>query len=98
MTHEVLEQLEFATSELQRHIAAGDSPAEDIDLEIRHSESQRLSPAASPHEGANARDQFRKGERLHEIVVGAGLESQHAVLYSVTRSQDEHWRMDAAVT
>ena len=49
----------------------------------------RLTGAATgqrPH----ARFQFRQGEGLGQVVVGAGIEAAHAILDAVLRGQDQH--------
>src|SRR2546423_7838498 len=39
---------------------------------------------------SHAREQFRKRERLYQIIICAEFESFHAVAHTVTRSQEEN--------
>ena len=67
----------------------------EMHLEIPDAEPGRLGDTAAPYERANAGEKFRKGERLDEVVVGAGVESDDAVLQRVTGRQHEDGRLHA---
>ena len=65
----------------------GASPSVDenvVDFDIR----LRLTGRAA-NQGAEARKKFGKVERLDEVIVGAGVESAHAVFGCITRSEQE---------
>src|ERR1041384_5879716 len=51
----------------------------------------------APRESADARQQLAKGERLREIVVGAGVQAADAIVDGVARGEHEHRRADAAL-
>ena len=41
----------------------------------------------------NPRDQLRRIERLGQVVVGAGRQSEHAIARLATRRQHQHWNI-----
>src|SRR5262249_37600283 len=57
----------------------------------------RLPTPAAAQQGADARQDFREGKRLHQIIVGAFVEPVHPVIDGVFRSEDQHGRLDSAL-
>jgi hypothetical protein len=53
-------------------------------------EHRRRAPARAPRQRAYARAQLVEVERLHQIVVGAGVEALHPVGHGIARGDDEH--------
>ena len=51
---------------------------------------------AAPGEGAHPRLEFRQGERLGHVVVGAGVEAADALLDRIGRGEDQHGQQRAA--
>ena len=58
--------------------AAHDAPLE-IDFGIGKVDHFARVGRGAPQDGADARHQFARAERLHHIIVGADLEQQHFV-------------------
>ena len=50
----------------------------------------------APRQGPHARHQFRRSERLDQVIVGAGLQPAHPVLHLVARRQQQHRQPAAA--
>ena len=58
---------------------------------------QRVIGSAAPQQCADAREKFGKCERFYQIVVGAAVQSMHAILQSVSRSQKENRGFESAL-
>jgi len=54
----------------------------------------RLAPAPAG-EGPDPRDQFREGEGLHQVVVGAGVQAAHAGIHRILGREDQHRKVEA---
>ncbi len=76
-----------------RHLAR-----HQVHLEVAEHQPRRIHGAAAPDQRADARHQLGEGERLHQVVVGAAVEAEHAVLHRVARRQHQHRRFQAALT
>ena len=50
---------------------------------------------ATVPQGADASEQFARGERLAEIIVGARIQAFDAVIFVMQRREDQHRRRDA---
>jgi hypothetical protein len=64
--------------------------AHRVDLQVAEPDHGRLGAVAAPRERLQPRQELVEGERLRQVVVGAGLQPAHAVLDRVERGQDEH--------
>src|SRR3954453_18273390 len=42
--------------------------------------------------------EFRKGERLYQVIVRAEFQPFHSIPHAVTRSQEQDWRLEAGLT
>src|SRR6185503_20347378 len=69
-----------ATGHLARH---------DIDIEIGDAKPEHIHGATATEQRANSREQFLKGERLDQIVVGSAVEAAHAVFHGVASREQE---------
>ena len=52
----------------------------------------RNGVVASPQERPDARLQLGDGKRLHQIIIGAAVESPHTFVVAIARRQDQHRR------
>ena len=86
----------FGLSSIARPSRCGAPPsqveAQVVDLDLLR--VARLD--AAPAEGADAGEELLEGERLREVVVGAGVESAHAVVDAVERGKQQDGGVDAA--
>src|SRR5204862_7608380 len=97
VSQQVLEQFELATGEIDQLVATDDTAADEIELEIRNLEPQHIGGTASAHQGANPCEELRQRERFHQVVVGAEIEPEHAIINAVTGREDQDRRVDAAL-
>ena len=51
-----------------------------------------LLPGAAPEQRAHASGKLVEIERLHQVVVRAGVETANAVVHCIARGQDDHGR------
>jgi len=51
-----------------------------------------VAVAGPTAEGAHARQQLLEGEGLGQVVVGAGVQTAHAIRYGVARREHQYWR------
>ena len=92
MPEEVLEQVELERGEVDDALAAADLVRRDIHDQIRAAQHLAARRPAAPQESAHPREQLVVRERLHQVVVRAGVEPEHAVGDRVARRehQDRH--------
>ena len=62
----------------------------------RATHATHATRAAAPGQRAHPRFQFVQVEGLGQVVVGAGVQAQHAVAHGAARGQDQHRRAQAA--
>ena len=74
MAEQVLQELEFASGQVQQCVASGDSPRHEIQLQIRRLQAQHIRRPAAPEERANPREQLWQGKGLDQVVVGPEIE------------------------
>jgi hypothetical protein len=97
MAKQVLENFELFHSELNRLPSPGDLAGHEIHLEILVLELEHLIRPAASEERADAHEQLRDRERLHQVVVGSTIESAHAVVDRVLGLEDHDGRLKAAL-
>ena len=86
-----LEQVELGLGELELTVAAPRLAARGIEREV--ADAQHLvvaGHARAAQQRAQARQQLVERERLHEVVVGAGVEPGDAVAHLVAGGEHEH--------
>ena len=83
VAHEVVEQGVLLGREFDAFAAAADSPAHRIDFQIGEPKNLIGLQRAAAQQGADARKQFRKRERLDEVVVGPEFQPFDPVGYIV---------------
>ncbi len=98
MTQQILEQLELADRQVEKAIAPDGAPRHKVQLKVGRLQTKDLGWTAPTEQGANAREQFRKRKWLDQIIVGAQIQSEHAVLHAVARGQDENWCLKMALS
>src|SRR3954466_256664 len=98
MSQQVLEQIELAAGEIDQPVAADDPTADEIELEIGDLEPQRVGRSATTQQGANPGEELRQRERLHQVVTGAEIEPEHAIVDAVARGENQDRGIDAPPT
>src|ERR1700730_18678769 len=79
LAHEVCQQIKFTRGQIDALISATDAARLEIYRQVGQFPPQGLGPRSTAQERAESRHKLCKGKRLHEIVIRAGLEPQHAV-------------------
>src|SRR3954469_15764884 len=78
--HQELEQLELGRPEMQLLATAAHAVLPAVEMQVMGRENVAdMSWAGSPEQGAHPRDQFGHGERLDDVVIGAGAEAPQPV-------------------
>src|SRR6266404_3163461 len=94
MLHEEAQQAELRRPEMDRSALTGYAMGYEIHGKI--GEAQHLLGArrlGAAHHGAQSRDQLGWAERLDDVVVGAAVETAHAVaLFAARRQHDDGYR------
>ena len=72
---------------------ARDAMRARVDAQVGRLDDRILPHAAAPQQRAQPRQQLRKFERLDEVVVGAGVESFHAIGQRIARRQHQDRRV-----
>jgi hypothetical protein len=96
MAHEVLQQLELARRQIDRGAVARDLARAQIDIEAGDPQPRQLTAAPAPNQRPHAGDQLGEGKWLDEIVVGAGIEPEDAIVDGVLGRENQHRRRIAA--
>ena len=94
--HEQLEQRELLGGEVELLVAAPRPVRSRIQTEIADLEDGRPLHRRASSQRAQPREQLLEGERLGEVIVGAGIESIDAVVDGVARREHQDGRPDAA--
>ena len=78
-----------------RRPAAHDRALQPVHLQVGHAQHGFLAgDRRAARERVHAREQLGERERLHEVVVRAGLQPLDAVAHAAQRRQHEHRRLD----
>src|SRR4029079_4700153 len=93
---EQLEQRPLPNGEIDRNTVGGDALGLDIDRQCTDHDRAR-GHRGSPQQRSDASFEFGQRKRLGQIVVGAEIESAHAVLDRVARRQDQNIRLRTAL-
>ena len=96
--HERLEQRELLGRERDLVAAATDLPGRRVEHQITNAQGGRALGLPAPYQRPQARKQLREGERLHQVVVGTGVEPRDAVLDGVAGRQHQDGCPDTGVT
>src|SRR5204862_5808218 len=94
---QVFEQLEFASGELQHVLAPFCATGHQVQLEVRCLQAEHFGRTATTKERPNARQKFRQGKWLDEVVIGAQIHAQDTIIHTVARSENEHRRFDVTL-
>ena len=98
VAQEVFQQLEFANGQIEETLTAHGQARHEIQLEIGRLETKNLRRAATPQQRTDAREQFRKGKRLDQVVIGAQIQTKHAILDAIAGRQDEDRRLEVTLS
>ncbi|MNZ57429.1 hypothetical protein D3C78_754050 [compost metagenome] len=88
--HQQGQQLEPQRIELETPTGAADLQGVQVVTEIAHLQQAPPAALAAPQHRLDARGQLAEGERLDQIVVGAGLEALQAVVELVAGGEHDH--------
>ena len=80
VSHQEFQQLEFADGEVHGLPGPQHLPGDEIHFEIAHPKLRRIGDATAPDQRADSGEQLGKRERLDQVVVGARIETGHAIL------------------
>src|SRR5581483_7566322 len=83
VSHEQLEQRELLRRELELGVAAPRAVRGRIEPQVVDLEQRRPLAGRAADERPQPRNQLRERERLHEVIVPAGVEPLDAVVYGV---------------
>ena len=97
-TRQLSQEQEFFSGEIKCDAGTNRPVPPRVDLQIRHAQLLRVPLRGTAKQRAHPREQFRKSERLHEIIVRAQLESFYSILHAVARSEEENRHVNAAVS
>jgi len=89
VTHKILQEGEFFFGEGDGGAGSLDGEGEGVEGKIADREDRVEGSVGAAGESAEAGEQFGKGERLGEIVVGAGVETGDFVVQLAFGSEDE---------
>src|SRR5258708_2909403 len=96
MSQQILEQVEFATGQLDGTLTAHHAAGDEVHFQVGGLQPKDLRWPTAPQQGADAREQLRKGKRLDQVVIRAEVQSQDTIVYTVTRGENQHRRLDVA--
>jgi len=94
MSQEIFQQSELLERERDLTPVAVHAALRDVHLDIAHFQCFRQDIRRTPQKRFHAGGQFRKGERLHEVVIGSGAQEAHLLLGLVARGKDEDGSSD----
>ena len=99
VSSQIFEELEFAGKELDFAPVPADRPSDEIDFEIANAQ-HRLPHygGAPPGESLDPCQQFRKGDRLDEIVVPAGAQPADEIAMQIALLFDGAFSSDGRLT
>src|SRR6266576_872033 len=92
MHEQRFEKTDLARGKIDRHVIDRDGMRHGVERQPCAPEPRRIGVAASPQERADARLQLVQGKRLHQIVIGAAVESLHALVTGIAPGEDQHRR------
>ena len=98
MAQEALQQRELARAQVELVARHGHHAAALVELDRAVDELDRIGMGharGTPAQGAQPGRQLGEGERLDEVVVGAGVEAAHPVTHRVARGQHEDRHLGA---
>ena len=97
MSKQILEDLELLHREVEHLARPRHFPRQEIHLQIILVKLENLIRASATKQRPNPSEHLGNCKRLHEIVVGAAVESAHAIIDRVLRREDEDRRLQPAL-
>src|SRR5262249_25816097 len=93
---QILEYLELARQQIEGAAAALARARDEVELEIADAQHGFLDHrGAAPGQRLDAREQFREGKRLDQIVVAAGAQAAYPLVDFAERADDQRRRGNA---
>src|SRR5436190_6889858 len=89
MPEQILEQFGFSKSEGDFFPRPSYAPLQEVHLQVIGLENGFRKTWTSPEQHAQSSQQLGEGKRLDQIVVGAGIQADHAILDCITGRQDQ---------
>ena len=97
MAQEILQQLELAHGQVEQVLASRRPTCHEIQLQVGSLQPEHLGRSTAAKERANPSQELRQRERLDEVVVGAAVQPEHAIVHTVPGGQNEDWCVDLAL-
>src|SRR5260221_9387459 len=97
MSEQVLEQVEFSTSQLDRAVAAHHAAGDEVHFQVGGLQSKDLRRPTATEQGADAREQLRQGKRLDQVVIRPKIQPEDTIVDTVARRQNQHRRVDVTL-
>src|ERR1700693_2512139 len=96
VANQIFENPEFAGQQLYFAATTARSPRHEVKFEIADPKHCVLDNGiAAPGKGFDAREQFREGERLDEVIIAAGTQPAHQVIDLAHRTEYQGRRDNA---
>src|SRR5262249_31388922 len=93
VSHQVLQQAVFLAGQLNSFSAAPDLLGKAVKLNVADSQYRFLPGCAAPEQRFDSDQEFSKRKRLRQVVIGAGFEVSHLILYGVASGQNQNWNL-----
>lgn len=90
VSHEVLQKGKLFGRELDFQAGALHQPLYPVQPEVAHAQHRFRRKVAAPDQGADASREFTERKRLGEIIVSAGVQALHSILYLCALGQDQY--------
>ena len=97
MLHERLQHRELGARELDRGVVSPHGAVGGVEHESTALEARRSRVIAAPSQGPQPRLQFREGEGLGQVVVGAAIEPADAIGDRIARGEHQDRRPDVVL-
>src|SRR5262249_55865278 len=96
MPKQVLQEIEFAGRQIEYAVASCGVACHEVQLQVRSFQPKDVGRPAAAQERANTGEQRGDCKRLDQVVVRAEIQSEYAVVHSITGGQDENRRLDVS--
>lgn len=89
--HQQFQQAEFLGGQVNALPGPAGAPAQQVQFQIGHPQQAFLIRApATAQDAAHARQQFGKGKRLDQVIIGTQLQALDPIIDLIARGQEHH--------